>query len=132
MNAFSSLEEIMTKQTTLWIVGIATLALIVAIGFVAVATQVPNPSFRDAAAILTFITGAAVAIERIIEVMWTIFGGVWGTYWPLSAIHKQVKGMVEDLDSALKPFHETSRLGLDELVKQGQLTQEELVVTKKE
>jgi hypothetical protein len=122
----------MTKQTTWWIAGIATLILAATSGLVAAVTQEPNPGFKDATATLTFITGAAIAIERIIEALWTFLGGIWGTYWPLNTITRQVKTMVEDLDTALKPFHEKAQLRLDQLEQQGKLTKEQLTAGEKE
>jgi hypothetical protein len=122
----------MTKQTTLWITGIATSILAVAIILVAVFTREANPGFKDAAATLGFITGAAVAIERVVEIFWTILGGVLGSYWPLSAISRQVKTMVADLDTALQPFHESASLGLDQLAEQGVLAQEQLAAAERE
>jgi hypothetical protein len=125
-------EETMTKQTTLWIVSMATLILAIAMGLVAAVTQEPNPGFKDSAATLAFITGAAVAIERIIEAMWTVLGGVLGAYWPLSVISRQVTTMVDDLDTALKPIHEKAQLRLDQLEQQGKISREELATAEKE
>jgi hypothetical protein len=105
----------MTKQTTWWIVGTGTLLLIAACIVVAAVTQTPNPGFKDAAATLAFISATAVAIERIIEGMWTFLGGILGGYWPLTAINKQVNNMVADLETALKPFHMKTELRLNEL-----------------
>ena len=57
----------MTKQSTLLIVGIATLILIGMSSWVVVITQQPNPGFKDAAATITFITGAAVgSLSRVV------------------------------------------------------------------
>ncbi len=116
----------MTKKTTLWIVVIATLVLIAACGWVVLNTQGSNPGFRDAAATITFITAAAVGIERTMEAMWTILGGVVGSYWPLNTISKQVQTMVDDLNNSLKPFHDKTELGLDALAQNGKLTPDEL------
>jgi hypothetical protein len=115
----------MTKQSTFWIVGVATLILIGAIIFVVLRTEQPNAGFTDATAVLTFIGGAAIAIERTIEVFWTALTGVLGAYWPLNAINRQVKTMEKDLDTALKPFHEKAQI-LDQLKKKGKFTQEQL------
>lgn len=115
----------MTKQTTFWIVAIASLILIGTIAFVALNTVEPNSGFRDATAVLTFIAGAAIAIERVIEVFWTALTGFLGAYWPLNAINRQIKTMEKDLDTALKPFHEKAQI-LDQLEKKGKLTQEQL------
>ena len=57
--------------------------------------------FTDGAAMLAFVAGAAVTIERIIEVVWTVLGGTLGTYWPLSWVRKQTDSLVTSLDSTL-------------------------------
>jgi hypothetical protein len=122
----------MTQQTTLKIVAIATFVLMVAVSAVMLATKESTAGFKDAAAMLTFITGAAIAIERTIEIMWTIIGGLLGTYWPLNAISRQVKTMVDDLDTTLKPFHEKAQLRLERAVQLGKLTREQLAAAEAE
>lgn len=122
----------MKKQATLQLVGIMTLILVAACVLVALSTEKTNSGFKDAAATLAFITGAAIAIERIIEMMWTVLGGIWGSYWPLNAISRQVQTMAEDLDTALKPFHEKAQLYLEQLEQQGKLTEDQLAIAKEE
>ncbi len=116
----------MTRKTTLWIVLISTLILLAACAWVVFNTQQANPGFRDAAATITFITAAAVGIERTMEAMWTVIGGTVGTYWPLNTLSRQVQTMVDDLNNALKPFHDKTLLGLDALAENGKLSPEEL------
>jgi hypothetical protein len=121
----------MTKRTTFWTAGIATLILALVCTGVALLTRPSSNSFTDAAASITFITGAAIAIERIIEVMWTILGGFLGTYWPLNAISRQVNTMVDDLGVALKPFHDGDQLG-NILAQTGKLSKEDVVAAEAE
>jgi len=121
----------MTKQTTFWILGVATAVLIGAIAFVVLRTITPNPGFRDATAVITFVGGAAIGIERVIEVFWTSLSGTLGAYWPLNAISRQVETMEKDLDTALKPFYEKTLI-LEQLKKKGKLTQEQLAMAEDE
>jgi hypothetical protein len=116
----------MTRKATLWIVVVSTLVLVAACAWVVFNPQQSTPGTADAAATLTFITAAAVGIERTIEAMWTVVGGVVGTYWPLNTISRQVQTMVDDLNNALKPFHDKSALGLDLLAQNGKLTPQQL------
>lgn len=114
----------MSKDKTLLIALLATLALGVTILFVAISNYNVPHSFSDSASVLTFITGAAVGIERIIEAMWTLTGGLLGSYWPLNVINDQVKTMTGELDKSLKPFHEEVTKKIEELKKAGQVTEE--------
>lgn len=66
------------------------------------------------------------------EALWTVVGGIAGTYWPLNTISRQVQAMVDDLNNALKPFHDKTLLGLDDLAKSGKLTPEELAAAEDE
>ncbi|HEX5883959.1 MAG TPA: hypothetical protein VFY67_05395 [Pyrinomonadaceae bacterium] len=68
--------------------------------------QPANAGFQNATAAISFITGAAVGIERTIEAMWTMLGGLLGSYWPLNVVNKQVLALTGELDNSLKPFHE--------------------------
>ncbi|MGE5073442.1 MAG: hypothetical protein ACM3MF_08440 [Anaerolineae bacterium] len=122
----------MTRRTTLWIVVSATLVLAAACAWVVFNTHQSNAAFQDSAATITFITAAAVGIERTIEALWTVVGGVLGTYWPLNTISRQVQAMVDDLNNALKPFQDKTLMGLDELAKSGKLTPEELAAAQDE
>jgi hypothetical protein len=121
------MEEIMTRNTTLLIALIATLALVAVMLLVARFVIPPNVnSFQDSATTLAFIGGAAMGIERILEAFWTFIGGVAGTYWPLNVINKQVQTLVVDLDSALKPFHEEALKKIETLKKASNIATEEL------
>lgn len=87
------------------IAAIGALLLLLEIVLVAFLGNEPSAGAGEAAAVLAFIGGAAVAIERVIEAGWTLVGGVAGTYWPLNTISNQVNTMLASLDNALKPFH---------------------------
>src|SRR3712207_395458 len=76
----------MTRRTTTEILLIGTVGLVAMMLLVAQATPTTNAGFRDAANALAFTTGTAIGIERSIELMWTILGGILGTYWPLTTV----------------------------------------------
>src|SRR5437763_16493947 len=101
------MEVIMTRKAALLIMLFSVIALVVTIYFVSGTTA--NSGFQDSAAVLTFIGGAAVAIERSIEAMWTFRGGVARTYWPLNLIHNQVKSMPAELDSAVQQIYDQAK-----------------------
>lgn len=74
-----------------------------------------NAGVRDATAAVAFITGAALGIERFIEMLWTIIGGVKGTFWPLNVVRAQVDSFVTGLDDVMRPFHQDLTADLDKL-----------------
>lgn len=121
----------MTKQAAIWIIVFCSILLLLAIIFAA-KWDGNNSVFKDPASVLTFVGGAAVAIERLIEAMWTFIGGVAGTYWPLNLINKQVNAMVGELDTAMKPIYEQANATIDELAKAGKLVGEDLQKAKDE
>lgn len=96
----------MTQQRTWGITAIATAILAIAIAIVALTAPTTNGAFQTSAAVLAFITGAAVAIERAIETGWTVVGGIKGSYWPLNVVGNQVDTMVTNLDAALQPLYQ--------------------------
>jgi hypothetical protein len=60
-----------------------------------------NGRFKDGSTALVFIAGAAVAIERAIEALWTILGGTLGAFWPLNWVRKQVDALTVSLGSSI-------------------------------
>jgi hypothetical protein len=67
--------------------------------------ETSGAAFKDSAAILAFITGAAVAIERIIELLWTYAGGHLGAFWPLKYMNSQADAMKAQLTLSLQPVY---------------------------
>jgi hypothetical protein len=116
----------MTQQQTGLIAGIATLVLLATAAAVGLLAPTPDQRAADAAALLAFVTAAAVGIERAIEAGWTIVGSLRGTFWPLNAVSRQVDAMVADLDASLKPFHEDVEKALGSLAAGGEWTQEKV------
>lgn len=61
--------------------------------------------FRDSAAAVTYTTGAALVIERLIETGWGLLNATQlGGYWPMSGVATYVGTMVNDLSAAFAPF----------------------------
>ncbi len=115
----------MNKTTTLWVMGLGV--ALIALASVAAAVLGPKELavFESSAAALTLIGGAAVMIERVIEIFWTVMGGLVGTFWPLAPVTRQVRTFVAQLDESLKPFHETALTELQSIVAQkGQFSSE--------
>lgn len=87
----------------------------------------PTPmEFRDSGATLAFIAVTAVSIERSIEAFWTFYGGIKGSYWPLSAITRQVDALVTELDLSLQPFYEQAEGKLQSLKNAGVHSMEDI------
>lgn len=110
----------MTKATLDWITVGATLVLLVTIISVLGFAPLANNRFADGTAAIAFITGAAVAIERILELVWTFLGGLLGTYWPLNVINKQVDTLIEHLDNTIQPFYKQAEVAFSQLKGQEQ------------
>jgi hypothetical protein len=86
------------ENTIAWRVFGSWLAILTAalIGGYFAAPEVPNSGFVSATAVLTFITTAAVGIERIIEGAFALLGrsSGFGGWWPL----KQVSGAIKTFE----------------------------------
>lgn len=122
----------MTRTRTMLITLIATLILVLIAWIMSISFPGNNIGFKDSAAAIAFIDGAAIVIERIIELFWTIIGGIWGTYFPLNIVNNQVKTMVNELDSSLMPIYQQARNAVEELSKAGKLTGDALANAKAE
>jgi hypothetical protein len=122
----------MTRQATFWITALAALALAAAIVLVLRYPPPANVGFKDTAAAVAFIAGAAIVIERLIELLWTFLGGVLGTSWPLNAVRRELDALTADLNASLRPFHREAESLLEELAQQGKVTQEQLAYARDE
>lgn len=122
----------MKARTTSIIMLIATLVLAATIGAVAIYAPKTNVGFKDAMSALAFVSVAAVSIERVIEMIWTVLGGALGSYWPMNAVHRQVNALVTELDTSMKPFHEGLTGKLEKLVAEGKMTAETMEKGKSE
>ena len=102
-----------TIGVSLWALGV--LAAAIALSAWLASHKDTSGSFPNTSAALTFIGGAALMIERIIEVFWTILGGIIGTFWPLNTVARQVMEMETDLKNAMTPFYASAKEGLNKL-----------------
>ena len=71
-----------------------------------------NQSFKDSAAVLAFISLAAVAIERSIEGFFTLMAGRFGEWWPLKAVKLEFDTFEAKTNETLGPV---VRQTIDEL-----------------
>jgi hypothetical protein len=90
----------------LWLLGFLA---VMCVEFIVVSVLSASPgsagkagSAIDAAALLTVITGAAVAIERIVEGIWTVLAlfGV-SDWWPLNAFSKDIQSFASRVSDQL-------------------------------
>jgi hypothetical protein len=64
---------------------------------------------------LAIISGAALVIERSLEVSWSFIDMTTGSWWPLSDIGKQVNQRVSNFGSFAKPYFDGLKKGVDGL-----------------
>lgn len=70
-----------------WVITGGLLLAAIVIGLIIAPTS--NEGFPDAAAVLSFATLAAVGIERMLEIAWTVVDhSRLGAYWPMSVIRQ--------------------------------------------
>ena len=64
-----------------------------------------NAGFKDSASVIVFVTFVAVAIERLLEMFWTLLGQAkrFGAWWPLNQIVAAVETVETQTDNLLKP-----------------------------
>jgi hypothetical protein len=91
------------KKSEAWLFFISgMLALVVAIGLSAVfskdADEKPPPEVS-----LAIITGAALVIERALELLWALIDSNLGSFWPLSRARERVDNGVKALDELIEP-----------------------------
>ena len=95
----------MTRSWSIsWV--LVAFAVVLIIEFVAVSalSAAPGPG-TDAAALLTVITAGAVAIERLLEGLWSTVG-LFGAsdWWPLNVLSQDVQKLAKQLNTGLGPF----------------------------
>jgi len=102
-----------------WKVILGTVGLLVIVFFEAmILSPEPNASFADSAAALALITGAAVAIERILETGWTLVGQRLGKTWPRGT-GPVWTAYVDVLNDSLTPYLRSAEKIVDDLEKAG-------------
>jgi len=85
---------------------VAIVASIVVAGLIA--PDEPNTGFTDAAAVIAFAGLAAVAIERLIEGLFTLLAGPLGQWWPLSVVKKEFDDFEDQTEELLGPLMSTA------------------------
>lgn len=87
---------------TLRLWGFWCLALAVAMLIAAVVAPEANEGFADGAAALAFIATVAVAIERSVEIFWTIVArSKLGGWWPLNQVRSAILAFEANTDALL-------------------------------
>lgn len=115
----------------LGIVGWGSLAVLAAslvAGICARRTEVSH----DPQSAVTFITGAAVAIERTIEMLWTLIGNLRNTFWPLNAVAAQVDQYVADVNVSAATYRQQvadELLAVNDRVAKGEATTNEVAAS---
>lgn len=122
----------MTKQQTWYFLIAAGAILIIGIVLAGFYQTVPNPGFRNAGEVLTFITLASVAIERLLEGFWTFIGLTKGTFWPFSAFSQQIESMSTELNQVVNPFYKQLTQAVDEAKIVNRWTDQEYAAAKKQ
>jgi hypothetical protein len=87
------------------------------IGFALVAAFAApsNTGFAGGAAVLSVITAGAIAIERALEVCWTIVGATAGAWWPLNVLGKQIDSLTASVNAQVKPVFDVVEQELPKL-----------------
>jgi hypothetical protein len=91
----------MDRKATVSVFVVCAALLSVTIALVALLAPESNSRFKDASTALVFITGAAIAIERAIEALWTMLGGTLGAFWPLNWVRKQADALTDSLANSI-------------------------------
>jgi|SRR5215213_630482 len=100
-------------RLALWVLAIVLVLLTLIVAFI----PVPKITNANAAAILALVTAGAVAIERIIEGIWTIVGSSsLGSWWPLKPIGERLNRFVGQLNEPLNDFYVAVQDILDDAV----------------
>ncbi len=122
----------MTKeQTWRFFIG-AGIILMIGIGLAGFYQAAPNEGFSNAGAVLTFITLAAVGIERVLEGFWTFIGLTKGTFWPFNAFSQQISSMSIELNQVLSPFYQQLTQAVDEAKTVNNWTDQQYTAAKKQ
>jgi predicted benzoate:H+ symporter BenE len=103
------------KQTWGWFAGLSLMLLLVMLWIAWRPPTPPNIGFENPAAVLAIATAGAVAIERIIEIIWTIIGSTKGSFWPLNVVGQQIDRFVSTFDATLVPFYKEAEETIDQV-----------------
>jgi hypothetical protein len=97
-----------------------------AIAAAVIAPDKVNPGFTDAAAVLAFVSLAALSIERGIETVYTVLAGPFGEWWPLSIVKKEFDTYEAEADKIFDPILKQTKEALATAKAQTGLTAERI------
>lgn len=102
-------EPKVIKSPNNWWIGIGALlvvAVALAVGVALTTDEPANSGFVDGAAVLAFVTGIAVGVERVIELAWAQVdkNSEKGAWWPLSLVTDALREVEMNTNEVLKPF----------------------------
>ena len=90
-------------------------------------TLLAEPNKMDNTTTLGVITGAAVVIERVIEMFWLVMSFKVGSWWPLNGVTSRINSQIEALnENYLRAFVAEAQKKLKEAVDAGTATAEDI------
>jgi hypothetical protein len=112
---------------------LAVLSVVLIIEFIVVSVVSAAPGgVVDAAALLTVITGVAVAIERFLEGLWATVALLGASdWWPLNALSQEVQTLATTLNKQLTPFFDAAKAEIGKLQQAGTVASADAAEAKK-
>lgn len=103
----------MNASLRFWGIVVGILVVSSVVGFLVAPES--NAGFADAAAVIAFATMAAVGIERVLEICWTLIDQArsLGAYWPMSVILPQIVAIESQTNTLLNPLFAQAKSALD-------------------
>ena len=96
-------SELGALRTRAWVIGSALFilpAVVALVVYVLTPANSINKGFTDATAAITFISAAAVAIERALEGFWSLVN-MRTPWWPMSAVTAAVRSFEDETNTTL-------------------------------
>jgi hypothetical protein len=87
---------------------IATLAIVAEILVILLVLGNVTSSAVAQGALVVALTSAALGVERVLELGWTAVGLLGGTWWPVVKVTPNINGLVDQVNTYLKPFLQTA------------------------
>jgi hypothetical protein len=122
----STVEKTRTAAKRFWI-GLGV-ALALAILLALLIAPEANQGFADDAAVLAFLAATAVAIERTIELVWTLLSRRqgFGAWWPLNEVVDHVQRVEGETNQLVTSVLGAARRSLEQAREAGGRTQDEI------
>lgn len=121
----------LSKHAYLLFAGLTVLLLII-FGITSQFSPAPNKGFSSSAAVLSLIAATAVAIERVIEAIWTVVGMTKGAWYPMNLLGQQMEGLLEDLNEKLIPFYQDTNKAIERMKQTSEWSDEQIAAAKGE